>query len=220
MEFKEWLYCEEQDNLRAAQEGAKLLQDALKQLAGNPEKVKEAIRQLGVDVDAFERADPQTRVQMFGQLTKKLEANPQVQQILRTYQQMQAQTPMPEWVLQEGFWNVVWTIFRPVTFLIQKFLETVAYVLQPIPLVGGLLSKAVAPWKELEDTFGRGKVQYTGMLLLTFLLSPMLVGVGLATGNPAAVAAGVGTMGYSATWWATMMFGHTVLRPILMAAEG
>jgi len=219
--FKTWLT--EQGpvgpDMTTAHQASALLQKELQQLQNNPQKIVDAMRKLGVDPEQFKTGSQEDRINLFNQLTMKLEGNPQVQRIMDTVNKMKNQ-PLPEWVIEEGFWGVVKTLASPLVYLGKKALETISFVLQPIPGVGGLLAKAFAPWRELEKDLGKGRVQYTGMLLLTFLLSPMLLGIGVATGNPGAVAAGVSTAGYSLAWWAHMLFGKAVMEPFLKLADG
>ena len=221
MSFKLWLAeaeaaaadpNQQQANAKAA---AAKLQKALKSIT--PEKMEAAIKKLGVDPADLGSDKPEVQKAAFEKLTKALEANPAINKVKSQVQQLQGQ--MKEWVIEESFWGVVSTLATPIKYLAKKALETISYVLEPVPVVGGLLAKGFAPWRSLEKNIGKGRVQYTGMLLLTFLLSPMLLSLGVATGNPGFIVGGLGTMGWSIGWWLYMLFAKAIMEPIMMFLE-
>jgi uncharacterized protein YjgD (DUF1641 family) len=202
----------EEANAKAA---AAKLQKALKSIT--PEQMEAAIKKLGVDPAALGSEDPDVQKAAFDKLTKALESNPAVNKVKNQVKQLQGD--MKEWVLEEGFWDIVNTLATPIKYLAKKALETIAHVLEPIPVVGGVLSKAFAPWRKLEKNIGKGRVNYTGMLLITFLLSPMLLTIGVTTGHPGFIAGGLGTMGWSLGWWIYMLFAKAIMEPIMMFLE-
>lgn len=216
MKFKSWL---EQTGETQAAQAAEMIKQSIQSIQQKPEQFVQAFHQLGIDSKAFQNPDANIRKAAFQQLVTKLESNPNVQKIKQLYDQMKQQT-ISEGSLDEGVWDVLTTLAKPIVWMAKKSLETISYVLEPIPGVGGFLAKTFAPWRQLEQDVGKNRVEYAGMLLLTFLMSPMLLSLGAATGAAGATAAGVGTAGYSLAWWAYMLFGKAIMEPALKWADG
>lgn len=123
-------------------------------------------------------------------LIAKLEQSPEVRQVIDTYNQIQAQAP-----LEEGFLS---SIFSVLSGIVKSVTRTIGHVLGGLFQSGGTV----------------GRLNYAGMLLLTFGLSGTL----LATGAPTAVA--MAALPLTASWWGMMWFGKNFLEPILRHTDG